>query len=249
MNRLIRHFALVAAAAALTFTLGCGSSGNSYVKIIHASADAPNVDASVNGNLGFTNLAFGNASDYTKVSAGTNQKVEVFAAGSDKTPVITATANLVKNQYYTVIALNKVASLQLAIKNDDLTPPASGDVKIRVVHGSTLAGPVDVYVTAPGAPITGTGAVAPTLSNFTFGTVTNYLQIPAGAYEVRVTAHGDPTTVAIDTGSTGVPLTAGDIYTAVALDPPGLDTTKPFGLLLTQDKPVPGVMPTAPGTM
>jgi len=59
MNRLIRHFALVAAAAALTFTLGCGSSGNSYVKIIHASADAPNVDASVNGNLGFTNLAFG----------------------------------------------------------------------------------------------------------------------------------------------------------------------------------------------
>lgn len=247
MKRLVRHIALVAAAAALTFTVGCGSSGNAYVKIIHASADAPNVDASVNGDLGFKNLAFGNATDYTKVPAGTSQKIEVFAAGSDSSPVITATGNLVKNQYYTVIALNKVASLQLAVENDDLTPPASGDVKIRVVHGSTLAGPVDVYVTAPGVNINDpSNPVTPVLSNFTFGTVTKYLQIPAGAYEVRVTPHGQPGTVAIDTGAKGVPLTAGNIYTAVALDPPNLDTTKPFSLLLTQDTPVPGVTPTAP---
>lgn len=244
-----RWLAAGAVAASLAFT-GCSDSGSAYVKFIHASAGAPNVDVEIGSDFAAKNAAFGTAtSSYARVAAGSNGKVQVFAAGSDKTAVLSATQAFVKNQYYTIIALNTPAKLQAAIENDDLTPPTSGNCKLRVVHASTLAGPVDVYVTAPGVSITDpNNPVTPVLSNFTFGTVTKYLEVPAGSYEVRVTVAGNPSAVAIDTGATGVPLMAGDIYTAVALDPnpssnpPGMAPT----LLLTQDQPVAGVMPMAP---
>lgn len=251
MKFLARHFGAVSLSASVLLFSGCGGNSTySYVKFIHASAGAPNVDVQIGNAFAAQNAAFGTAtSTYAKVPAGTSEKIQVFAAGKDTTAVLSASQTLDMNQYYTIIALNTPASLQAAIENDDLTPPPSGDCKLRVVHASTLAGSVDVYVTAPGVSITDpNNPVSPVLSNFTFGTVTHYLSVPAGSYEVRVTVAGHPSQVAIDTGATGVPLTAGDIYTAVALDPnpssnpPGTAPT----LLLTQDQPVAGVTPMAP---
>jgi hypothetical protein len=244
---------LVAIAGAFALA-GCGGTSDyAYVKFIHASPGAPNVDVQVVSTFAAQNTAYGSASSgYARVNAGTNEKVQVFAAGKDSTAVLSANATFTKDQYYTILALNTPAKLQAAIENDDLTPPASGDCKIRVVHGSPSAGPVDVYVTAPGVSLTDPkNPVTPVLTNFTFGTVTKYLQVPAGSYEVRVTVSGNPTAVAIDTGATGVPLTAGNIYTAVALDP-NPSSTPPgtaFSLLLTQDQPVAGVTPIAPASM
>ena len=251
MKSLGRRLGAISLSVSLLFFSGCGgSSSYSYVKFIHASAGAPNVDVQIGSAFAAQNAAFGTAtSTYAKAPAGTNEKIQVFAAGKDTTAVLSASQTLAKNQYYTIIALNTPTKLQAAVENDDLTPPTSGNCKVRVVHASTLAGPVDVYVTAPGVSITDPKKpVTPILSAFTFGTVTKYLQVPASSYEVRVTIAGDPSAVAIDTGAKGVPLTAGDIYTAVALDPnpssnpPGTAPT----LLLTQDQPVAGVTPMAP---
>lgn len=243
-------------AIAAAFAMAGCSSGNSnyaYVKFIHASPGAPNVDVQVDSTFVAQNTAYGTAtSGYAAVNAGTNEKVQVFAAGKDTTAVLSANSTFNQNQYYTILALNTPAELQAAIENDDLTPPTSGNCKIRVVHGAPSAGAVDVYVTAPGVSLTNPESpVTPVLTNFTFGTVTKYLEVPAGSYEVRVTATGNPSAVAIDTGATGVPLLAGDIYTAVALDP-NPSSTPPgtaFSLLLTQDQPVPGVTPTVPPGM
>lgn len=234
-------FAPLVAATLLAVT-GCGSGSSAYVKSIHASPGAPNVDVQVGSKYAAQNIAYGTAtSSYAKVDTGTNEAIQVFATGSTTKPVITETQTLNANQYYTVIALNTPSSLQLAIENDDLTAPTSGNCKLRVVHAAPSAGAVDVYVTAPGVSLTNPmNPVKPVLSNFTFGTVTQYLEVPAGSYEVRVTPTGNPSVVAIDTGATGVPLTAGDIYTAVALNPnpssnpPGTA----FSLLLTQDMQV-----------
>lgn len=242
------------AIAGILAMAGCGGKSDyAYVKFIHASPGAPNVDVQVASMFAAQNTMYGSAtSGYARVNAGSNEKVQVFAAGKDTSAVLSANATFAKNQYYTILALNTPAKLQAAIENDDLTPPTSGDCKIRVVHGSPSAGPVDVYVTAPGVSLTDPkNPVAPVLSNFLFGTVTQYLQVPAGSYEVRVTVTGDPSAVAIDTGATGVPLMAGNIYTAVALDP-NPSSTPPgsaFSLLLAQDQPVQGVTPTPPTGM
>lgn len=229
-------------AAALFAVTGCGSSSSAYVKFIHASPGAPNVDVVVGSKYAAQNAAYGTeTSSYAKVDTGTNEAIQVFATGSTSKPVITKTQTLTTNQYYTVIALNTPSSLQLSVENDDLTAPTSGNCKLRVVHAAPSAGAVDVYVTAPGVSLTNPmNPVKPVLSNFTFGTVTPYLEVPAGSYEVRVTPTGNPSVVAIDTGATGVPLAAGDIYTAVALNP-NPSTNPPgtaFSLLLTQDMPV-----------
>lgn len=239
------------ACAAALFTGGCGgSSSYSYVKVIHASAGSPNIDVKIGGDYAVKKLAFGNASAaYGRVHSGTNRSVQIFAASKDSSPLVSAQRTLMKNQYYTVIAWNTPANLQMQWGNDDLTPPGTGNFKVRIVHGAITAGNVDVYITAPGAVIDDPmHPVPPTLTNVAFATVTSYLEVPAGTYEIRVTPTGHPSTVLMDTGSQGTVLPTGSIYTAVALDPDPNANGSTFNLLLSQDQPVAGVPPTAPST-
>ena len=53
---------------------------------------------------------------------------------------------------------------------DDNSPPAPGDVKVRVVHGTPAGPEVDLYVTASGVDING---VDPVLSDVNFTAVSD----------------------------------------------------------------------------
>jgi len=139
--------------AATVFTVGCGDSGHAQLRVVHASPDAPNVDVLVDGKTVLTNVAYEASSNYLTVSAG-SRKIEVRAHGSSQ-DVINATVSLTRNKYYTVLAVDKVASITPLVLADDNTPPASGQIKLRLVHASPTAGPVDIYVEAPGTDITG----------------------------------------------------------------------------------------------
>jgi hypothetical protein len=77
---------------------------------------------------------------------------------------------------------------------------------------------VDIYVTAPSADL---AATSPTLANIPFKAASNYLNVPAGSYRVRITPTGSKT-VAIDTGTLN--LAAGAIRTGVAVGDPGVNT-------------------------
>ena len=120
-----------------------------------------------------------------------------------------------------------LANITPGVLTDNNAAPDSGKVKVRVVHGSPSAGPVDIYVTAPGGDIS---TVSPTVSNLAFKSATDYLSVAAGSYEVFVTPTGTKT-VAIDTGA--INLTAGQIRTAVALDAPGGGV--PLSVILLDD--------------
>lgn len=129
--------------------------------------------------------------------------------------VINATVSLSRNKYYTVLAVDKVAGILPLVLTDDDTPPASGQIKLRLVHASPAAGLVDIYVQAPGTDITG---ISPTLTNVPFKAASDYLTVPAGSDEVYFTPTGTKT-IALDSGS--LALSTGQIRTAVALDAPG----------------------------
>jgi hypothetical protein len=205
-------------AGSTIFTAGCGDNGQAQLRVVHASPDAPNVDVLVDGKTVLTNVAYQTASKYLTVSAG-SRKIEVRATGTSQN-VINATVSLTRNKFYTVLAVDKVANITPLVLTDDNTPPASGQIKLRLVHASPTAGPVDIYVEAPGAGVTGT----PTLTNVPFKAASNYLAVPAGSYEVYVTQTGK-TDVAIDSGSLAI--SAGQIRTAIALDPaPGSTALK-----------------------
>ena len=200
---------------ATIFTSGCGDNGHARLRVVHASPDAPNVDVAVDGKVVFSNVAYETASNYLTLGAG-SRHIQVRPTGTT-TNVIDAIVSLTRNKDYTVLAVGKVSDSSLAplVLTDNNTPPASGQIKLRLVHASPAAGPVDIYVEAPGTGVVGT----PTLSNVPFKGFSDYLAVPAGSYEVYVTATGTTTPVAIDSGS--LTFTAGQIRTAVALDAPG----------------------------
>lgn len=260
------------------FLAGCGgsnpsgiSSGNSsYVKTINASVDdsasspPPSlgtpflINAKIGSAVAASNLEYGEATPaYATVGTGTNVGIQISFASLAGDPVpTTIAATLLKNQYYTVISTPGTAISTSGgakpgamVLQDDLTPPASGNIKIRLIHEALTAGPVDIYIVAPNAVIDDPKhPVTPTLSNFAVGAVSAYLQIPAGTYAFLVTPPGDPSDV-ISSNYFTSPLAAGDIYTAVFLDPhedcypgracPALAVG--YSMALTQDKPIPGV--------
>jgi hypothetical protein len=183
------------------------------VRVVHASPDAPNVDVLVDGAAVLTNVPFKGSSSYLDVPAG-SRNLRVRAAGTS-TVVIDQTAAVTAGKRYTVLATGRVASIAPLVLEDDLAGPGPGNVKLRLVHASPAAGNVDIYVTAPGASI---ATATPTVANVPFRGASNYLEVAAGTYRVRITPAGSKT-VALDVND--VALTAGQVRTAVAVDAPG----------------------------
>lgn len=196
------------------------------VRVVHASPDAPNVDVLVDGAAVLTNVAYKASSTYLDVPAG-SRNLRVRATGTS-TVVIDQTAAVTAGKRYTVLATGRVASIAPVVLEDDLTAPAAGNVKLRLVHASPTAGAVDIYVTAPGASI---ATATPTLASVPFRAASGYLEVPAGTYRVRITPAGSKT-VAIDVND--VALAAGQVRTAVAVDAPGGGT--PLSAILLADR-------------
>lgn len=92
-------------------------------------------------------------SDYLPLPAGT-QQVTVYATSDITTPVIDAPVEVAAGNAYTVAAVGLVAdgSLTAQVYEDDLSAPSDGNAKVRVVHASPDAGPVDV-IPAGGEPL------------------------------------------------------------------------------------------------
>ena len=196
------------------------------VRVVHASPDAPNVDVLVDGAAVLTNVPFKGSSNYLDVPAG-SRNLRVRATGTS-TVVIDQTAAVTTGKRYTVLATGRVASIAPLVLEDDLAGPGPGNVKLRLVHASPTAGNVDIYVTAPGASI---ATATPTVANVAFRAASNYLEVPAGTYRVRITPVGSKT-VAIDVND--VALTAGQVRTAVAVDAPGGGT--PLAAILLAER-------------
>lgn len=197
------------------------------LRVVHASPDAPAVDIVVNNN--FTtplvqDLAFPSATGFVSVApAAYNVKV---AAANTTTAVINADLTLQPAVRYTVLAVNRLASIEPLVVTDDARRIVTA-AKLRVIHGSPTAANVDIYVTAPGTSI---AALSPTLANVAFKANTGFLQLPPGNYAVTVTPAGSKTAAI---GPVNISLEGGGIYTAVARD--ALPGQTALGLILLDD--------------
>lgn len=213
MRLKLTTLALLAAVAGCSDDDSNGPDGTAYVRVVHASADAPNVDVRVDNTIVLTDVAFANASGYLTVDEG-ERNLRVQPTGTTVN-AIDANVDVADGAYYTVLAAGPVATIAPIVLQDDLSAPGAGNVKLRLVHAAPAAGNVDIYVTAPGADLAVTAA---TLTNIPFGAASDYLTVPAGDYRVRITPTGTKT-VAIDSGT--LTLAAGDIRTGVALESVG----------------------------
>src|SRR5206468_4183426 len=113
---------------------------------------------------------------------------------------------------YTAIALDRLSSISAVLLDDDLTAPAPGNARIRIVHASVKAGTVDVSLDPAGSSLG-----APVLSGVSFKQASGFLEVPAGDYQARI-AVAKTGPVVFDSGK--IALASGAILTIVALDAP-----------------------------
>jgi hypothetical protein len=196
-------------------------------RVVHASPDAGNVDVLVNDAVAVPDLAFPDFTEYLTLAPG-EYNVKVTPAGDPGTVAIEADLELERGFEYAVVAVGElgVATLDTLVLVDDNRRIAT-EAKVRIVHGSPNAGPVDIYLTGVGEAV---DQAEPALMDFEFLAQTGYLSLPAGDYDVTVTAAGS-TTPAI--GPATIELVNGGVYTAIARDP--LPGETDFGLILLDD--------------
>ena len=173
--------------------------GFAWIRVAHASPDAPNVDVWVNGSVAISDLAFGEITDYLMVPTGT-YNVQVTPTGLTTPVVIDADLPLEKGVSYTVAATDVLANITAKVYVDDNSQPGPGLARVNFGHLSPDAPNVDVWVN---------GAVA--ITDLAFQEVSPYLEVPAGTYNVKVTPTGVAAPVVIDTD---VILDAGTVYSA-----------------------------------
>ncbi|HXV61205.1 MAG TPA: DUF4397 domain-containing protein [Vicinamibacteria bacterium] len=186
-----------------TLPRGNTFAGPVRLRVAHLSTDAPPVDVWVNGSVVLSNVPYQAVSDYLDLEAG-EYRIQVTPAGSTSPIVIDATLGLQAGSVYTVAAVGFLSSDTLSplVLLDDL---ATGQgARLRFVHASADTGPVDVAVA--GGPVL--------FGNVTFQKASDYVEVPAGTYDLEVRPAGS-STVALSIP--GVEVLGGTTYTVFAV--------------------------------
>ena len=205
---------LTLAVAGLAFTAGpAGAATPSYVRLAHLSPDTPNVDVYLTSytrpewKLVIKGVGYGAVSQYQRVQPD-RYAVSMRPAGAAAAspPVLSTNVNATSGKAYTVAGVGPYADLGIAVINDDLTLPASGQSRARVLNGSARA--KTVTVNAQGGPTVTSG--------IDFAKTTPYAAVPAGKWTLQVTSKAQADLKA----TAPVSLSAGDVYSLVVLDAP-----------------------------
>lgn len=192
---------------------------NARVTVAHFAPFAENIaDTSVsvalNGSVALENVKFKDFTGYISLPAG-QYKVDIIPTGTT-TIAITATYTLEDGKDYTVYASGNgtLQPLGLFALADNNTPPAAGNVKVRVVHAApfapTLEGTEVSIRTAGGDLVAG-------LQGVPYGVASGYLELPANTYDLKVASNNgqvnyiDPLPAALPAGTIVTLFAVGDI--------------------------------------
>lgn len=179
---------------------------NARVRVLHGSGDAPAVDVYAGGERIVEDLAFAAITDYLEVPAGDYQ-IQVVPADAtlEEGPVvIDATLTFDAGTATTVAATGSLAEgIIPQVVLDE--PSASADgTQVRVVHFAYDAPAVDI------APVGGD----PVISGLAYPDSSDYLDLPAGSYELEIRPAG---TTDVVTTVGPLELAAGTSYSAFAV--------------------------------
>ncbi len=205
----LRSFATIAAVTlgvlAVPFvTPALAQAGDARIRLAHFSPDANGVDVYIDGKKRMNRVPYQAVSDYITVPAG-KHTIEVRGEGQSETSpaLVAASPELAGGESFTAAALGPVANIQAKVFADDLTPPAAGKSKIRVIHASDVTPTVDIAVKDG-------DVLFPAVE---FGAITTYVEVASGPYVLQVRKAGDAA-VAIEKPVTVQP---GGIYTIAAV--------------------------------
>jgi Domain of unknown function (DUF4397) len=218
-------FLTLAFAASSLFLTSCGTDEpttttpvvKEYAKVMlfHGATDAAAVNLQVDGTTKNTDsLKYGNATAYFQAEL-TGKKVAVGITGA-KSGAKIATDSLLMNKdigysYFVYQENDAVKTVNYIKSVDNLALPTAGNGRIRLVHLiPDLSVGVDVELVAVG----GVATTRSDFSNARFKDITNFLDVKAGTYDMKVKITG--TAQLLLTAPIQVTIADGKLYTYVA---------------------------------
>ncbi|MBV8951402.1 MAG: DUF4397 domain-containing protein [Actinobacteria bacterium] len=185
--------------------VAAADAGTAQVRVAHFSPDTGGVDVYVDGHFLLGNVNYRTVSDYATVAAGSHL-LELRPVGASPTspPAVSSNAVLEAGHAYTVAGVGPHAQLHGVIFDDDLSAPASGEAKARLVNATVGDGPVELKFSDASTvfPQTDFPAASP------------YLAVRPGEYDVTVLASSSGSTL---DDAPQVDFGAGITYTLVAI--------------------------------
>jgi len=223
---------VVAASAVGNVQEPADSQDTTYLRVVHASPDAPAVDVTVDNETVLSAVSFGTVSDYLTLESGT-YNVTIAAAADPDIVVFDDEVTLDARSVTTLAASGEISedaetAFEPVTFEDDAFTPAENESAVRVAHLSPDAPAVDVTAE--------NGSVV-LADNVTFGDASDYVTVPEGDYTVEIRE-----ATADDNGSVvttvDVSLEGETTYSALAvgyLDAEGAPADTPFEVVLTED--------------
>jgi hypothetical protein len=203
-----------------------------YLRVAHASPDAPSVDVHVENETVLSDVPFGAVSDYLTLQAGT-YNVSIAAADDPDTVVFEGDVTLDPRSVTTLTATGEISedaetSFQPIPYEDTALTPAENESAVSVIHLSPDAPAVDVTA-ANGSVVLA--------DNVSFRNASDYATVPEGEYTVEIRAATEDNDGPVVT-TVNVSLEGGTAYSALAvgyLNPGEAPADTPFEVVLTED--------------
>ncbi len=196
--------------------------GLSSISVTNVAPGSPTVDVLVDGlvrsqtrlNYGSTTVSVPGASTYYLSIYEGQHNIKVSTDTAKTNSLIDVNDNFEQGRAYTYVVTDTVLNGKLKAVRlvDDLTVPATGQVKFRAIHAAPTTGAVDVTFLRASGPdsvtISNLSYIA-NISNPDITALSKFVSGPAGSYTIKVKQAGTQTVVLSATST----LTAGRIYT------------------------------------
>ena len=211
--------------AALSLMLACSAPALSQVNARFANfapfaqpRSATAIDAVVDGSTLVAGITYPQAVGYQALGASGNYQIVLRPTGSGTG--VSIDAELPDGDFTFVLIGDQTHQPVQGLGFQDLNAPPASGVKLRFVHAAAFAGgAATISIRDQGGDPAFAG-----LSDLDFGEITNYLVMPAGTYDFRITTADGSVTLADP-----VPITfdEGAVDTLVLI---GNGTAEPIGL-------------------
>lgn len=205
-----------------------------FVRVAHLSPDTAPFDAyimpagSTKPAITVRNLSYGQLSAYQRLAPG-GYTVTVRGAGTGERGVVllAGAVHVDSGKTYTLGVSGLRTQLSLRVIGDDVRPASNGRARIRALNAAPKLDPAEVDVES--------GQVL--WQEVGFGTVSSYVDLPAGKHTVQIFGRG----AAEPAATVPVTLTANAVYSMLILDGP--DGAR---IALRADAAAPAEVPTGP---
>lgn len=150
------------------------------IRVVHGVSDLGPIDVYIDGRLAVVGAAFPSATVPLQLAGGDHRLSAVATGGALDSPLVDSVVSVEPGTSAEIALVGSAADMPAVLFPVDTSSLDADRARLRVVHGSPDAGPLDVS-------FVGGDAIFPTVE---FLTASEYAELPAGAYTLDLRTPG-----------------------------------------------------------